>query len=214
MKFSFALLVLLLDFSVALAQIKAVTETGEKVLLNENGTWKYANPQAEIKSELKLNPQKFGKSAELDFLVKSTKVNVGVWIDPKKWNFEKAESGEAAEFRFQHRTGDIYGMLISEKMEIPLETLKKAVLGNAKKAGPNVEIVKEEYRMVNGLKVMMLQMNGTVEGMEITYLGYYYSDKSGTVQFLTYLSQSQFDAQQKTLEATLNGLTSLDSAQK
>jgi len=49
-------------------------------------------------------------------------------------------------------------MMIAEKMEIPLESLKEIVLDNAKEAAPDIKIVKEEYRTVNGIRVLMMQM--------------------------------------------------------
>jgi len=107
------------------------------------------------------------------------------------------------------KEGDLYAMLISEKMEIPMETLKIIAFDNAKSAAPNMKITKEEYRMVNGVKVLMMQMEGTIQGMEITYSGYYYSNENGTIQLLTYTSQKLFDSLKGEIEKMMNGFVEL-----
>ncbi len=66
--------------------------------------------------------------------------------------------------------------------------------------------MKEEYRMVNGIKVLMLQMEGTTQGIKFTYLGYYYSNSNGSVQFVTYTSQSLFAKFKAQSEELLNGI--------
>lgn len=98
-------------------------------------------------------------------------------------------------------------MAIVEKVEIPLESLEKIALENAKNAAPNTHVVKREYRYVNGLKVLMLQMNGTMQGISFSYFGYYYSDSNGTVQLVGYTSQNLLSLYKSAIEDFLNGLT-------
>lgn len=192
------------------AQIKAVTENGDEVLLNENGTWTYGSRGVNEGEEKEppMNNQKFSKPANASFLLKSEKLNVGFWLDTKKWGFKKSSNG-VAEFDITRKAGDLYGMIISESVEIPLLNLKNIALDNARAAAPDITLVKEEYRMVNGLMVLHLQMDGTIQGIKFTYLGYYYSDESGTVQFLTYSSQKLMKEQRAECEALLNGLVKI-----
>ena len=69
----------------AQAQTKAVTDTGEEVLLFDDGTWKYANKDStSTQKTIPLNPQKFVKKVSSSFLLKSKKMKIGVWINPKK----------------------------------------------------------------------------------------------------------------------------------
>ena len=44
-----------------------------------------------------------------------------------------------------------------------------------------------------GGDVVALQIEGTIQGIAFKYYGYYWSGKSGTVQFLTYTSQNLFE---------------------
>lgn len=188
------------------AQIRGVTESGEEVLLFQDGTWKFVNDSASSVEEIKMNAQKFFRDKSAGFLVKSSKVDVAVWMNPKLWSFSKAESDEASELKFERKDLDLYGMLITERIQIPLDNLKDIALDNARKVAPDIRIKKQEYRNVNGLKVLMLQMSGTIQGIKFTYFGYYFSFLGGTVQFLTYTSSNLFDTYEKDAEQLLNGL--------
>lgn len=188
-------------------QIKAITETGLEVLLNDDGTWIYSDQNEEVEISTPVNPNPFFKDKNSTFQVKSTKCKMGIWIDPKKWTFEKANGdNEDSEYKFYNKKDEIYGMLISEKIEIPIESLKKIAIDNGRAAAPDLKIVKEEYRMVNDLKVLNLQMDGTIQGIKFSYYGYYFSNESGTVQFITYTSQNIMKSMIPACEILLNGL--------
>ncbi len=192
------------------AQIKAITDTGSEVVLYEDGTWKYTEVDpSDGTAAIPENNKKFSKGKNSTFLVKSNKVDIGVWIDPKAWHFEKGTTEDAYEYQFALKGGDLYGMMIAEKTQIPIETLKTIAIGNAREAAPDVRVVKEEYRQVNGLKVLLMQMSGTIQGIKFTYYGYYYSNANGTIQFLTYTGADLFDDYADQIEVFLNGLVEL-----
>jgi hypothetical protein len=187
------------------AQQKAVTEVGEEVLLYENGTWKYANQEDEVSNEVYVNRDPFYRSDDATFLLKSTKVDIGVWLDPTEWSFQKAADNPEAEYELQLKGEDLYGMIIAEKLEIPIENLKEIALENGREAAPDLQVIQEEYRTVNGQQVLFLQLNGTLQGIKFTYYGYYYSSPSGTVQFITYTSQGLLNSYIEDCEKILNG---------
>ncbi len=190
------------------AQIKAVTENGDEVILYNDKTWVYANGDSDASGEIPTNNAIFSKSKDASFLVKSKTVNnIGIYINPKKWTFKKADSDTEAEYSFQLKDKDAYGLIITERIEIPLETLKGIALDNARKIAPDIKIVMEEYRTVNDKKVLCLQMNGTTQGVKFSYFGYYYSSESGTIQFITYTSQNLLKEYKAELEEFLNGFT-------
>jgi len=189
-----------------LGQIRAVTGTGDEVILYNNGTWKYASKLDSVR-EVPINPKKFTKGIGSTFQVKSNVMaSVSIFINPKVWSFEKVEGGAASEYKFLLKEKSAYGMMISEKISIPLETLKSIALQNAKKAAPDIKLAKEEYRMVNGVKILFMQMDGTIQGVTFSYYGYYYSSKSGALQLITYTSQDLLASYQTDLETFLNGL--------
>lgn len=191
------------------AQKKAVTETGDEVVLFDNGTWEYQNKEILVETEIPTNTKSFEKVKKATFLLKSKKLNVGFWLNPKEWSFQKATDNLEAEYEFQLKGEDLYGMVISEKVEIPLETLKSIALENGKGAAPDLRVVKEEYRFVNGIKVLLLEMSGTMQGIKFSYYGYYFSSANGTIQFITYTSQNLLDSYRKECDELLNGLVEL-----
>lgn len=205
MKKVILLLIYLLSIVSIYAQKKAVTELGEEIILFENGTWEYIDKDNIKVTEIPTNSKSFKKDKTSSFLLKSKKLNVGVWLNPKKWSFKKPTNEAEGEYELQLKDGDLYGMIISEKVEIPLPTLKFIALENGKEAAPDLRIVKEEYRTVNGLKVLLLQMNGTMQGIKFSYYGYYFSNTNGTIQFITYTSQNLLDSYLKESETLLNG---------
>ncbi|MFD1293416.1 hypothetical protein ACFQ5N_06165 [Lutibacter holmesii] len=191
------------------AQKKAVTETGDEVVLFDNGTWEYQNKEILVEMEIPTNTKVFEKDKKSTFLLKSKKVNVGFWLNPKKWKFNKGKDNLESEYEFELKGEDLYGMVISEKVEIPLETLRSIALENGKEAAPDLKVVNEEYRFVNGMKVLLLEMSGTMQGIKFSYYGYYFSSENGTVQFITYTSQNLLESYKEECNIFLNGLVEL-----
>lgn len=210
MKITPIVVLLVLVLTTAQAQQKAITETGETVILYEDGTWRYQDETAVKETVIPTNPTPFKKDKKSSFLLKSKRVDMGFWLDPKVWSFKKPDGDSDAEYELQLRDGALYGMVICEKIELPLETLKFAALSNAKSVAPDMKVVNEEYRMVNGLKVLFLHMEGTLQGIKFSYYGYYFSNASGSVQLLTYTSQSLMKTYKADCERLLNGIVELD----
>lgn len=192
--------------SVCFAQKKAVTETGEEVVLYDNGKWEYINVEDNDSQTIKENSTKFCKGSDSTFLLKSKKINVGLWLDPKKWNFKNAQNNPEAEYEFQLKGEDLYGMFISEKIEIPVESLSEIAFTNAKNVAPDMKVISKEYRIVNGQKVICMHMNGTLQGMKFSYFGYYFSNEKGSLQLLMYTSQNLLKSYMSEVERFLNGM--------
>lgn len=211
MKELLASLFFMILFSTSVAQINAITSTGEEVVLYDDGTWKYLNDSLDKIEEIPVNSALFLKSEEATFLVRSKRTNVGIWINPKHWSFKKGEEGEPAEFQFQRKGDDLYGMLIAEKISIPIESLKGIAINNARSVAPDIRVIREEYRTVNGLELLMMQMAGTIQGTKFIYHGYYYSSPSGTVQLLTYTGENLFQQYEERIEDFLNGFVEVET---
>lgn len=213
-------LIIFLFFVVALpsyAQTNAVTEDGDKVVLYDDGTWEYADEVSDgvndtiVADEILLNPLSFSKSDESTFLLRSERINIGCWVDTTKWSINKAPDNEAAEFEINHRGEDLYGMMITEKLDLPLESLANIALDNARDAAPDVKVLDKQYRYVNGIKVLMMRMTGTIQEIKFSYYGYYYSTPNGATQFLVYSSVDNVEKNMAEIEALLNGLVELNN---
>lgn len=208
MKKLFVLSILIGISNLVFTQQRAITDSGGEVILYDDGTWVYADGESEA-TEISTNSHEFKKEKSSDFLLKSQKMNAGFWIDPDKWTFKKSEEDAESEYELQMKTGDLYALVISEEIELPLETLRAAALSNARAVAPDIKVTKEEYRTVNGVKLLNLRMTGTIEGIRFSYLGYYFSNSKGSTQFLCYTSDKLMDEYLEEAEKLLNGFVEL-----
>lgn len=193
------------------SQQTAVTQTGEQVTLYNDGTWVYVHKDTINTNEILINSNKFSKSDSSDFLLKSTRLNIGCYFNPKKWSFKRGEDTDAAEYEINDIPTGLYGMMITEKLDLPLESLANIALDNARDAAPDVKVMQKEYRIVNGLKVLMMRMTGTIQNIKFSYYGYYYSTAHGATQFLVYSSADIVDQHIADIEVLLNGLVELNN---
>lgn len=196
---------------ITVAQKKAITDNGDEVILYDNGTWKYTKEFIDTASFIRTNPQTFTKPDDASFLVKSTQVHVGLWIDPKMWTFRKASSNKSAEYELLNKKENLQVEFITEKLSFPLTTLRKLAINNAKNAAPDAHVIKEEYRTVNGHKVLFMQLGGTISDMQFTYYGYYYSDASSSVQAVVIGEENGNNFSEETAESLLNGFVVTDT---
>ena len=211
MKKNLFLLLLITGVYTGNAQTKAITDVGDEVLLYSNGTWKYVNEKAHPSNHdsVNINKTPFVKDKLATFLVKSKIINAGIYIVPGEWEFKKGELNEIMEYHFRMKEKDSYAFAVTEKMEIPLENMPGIVLENVQKKAPDAEIIKTEYRMVNGVKVLCLKYKGSITGMKFMWLGYYYSSAAGTIQLVAGTSENLFNDNYKILENFLNGFVVL-----
>lgn len=200
--------VLLLLIAIAsYAGQKAISDTGKQVILNDDGTWAYVDRVQNPVQKIETNPMKFEKPQDATFLIKSIRNNSAYWINPTKWVFRKTEESAAIEYKFQLKGKDLYGMAITEGIEIPVETLTDVALSNAQNAAPDSKVIRQEYRIVNGQKVIYMEINGTIKGINFIYLGYYCSNSAGTTQWVAYTSANAVDKYKSEIMELLNGFT-------
>jgi hypothetical protein len=203
-KFIFVPLFVLLACS-SLAQIKAVTENGDQVLLSPDGKWRYLD---DIKNNdsISVNPAQFVKSATANFLLKSKNNSIGFWIDPKKWDFEKS-TDKTTEYSFSLKDNSSVGaFVVVESVGMDLQSLRKIALDNIQKEATAFNVTSEEYRTVNKLKILHIEISATIQGIPLVYVCYYYTDEYSTVQFLSYVPNNLVAQYKKTAEDFLNGI--------
>ncbi|HEY8404378.1 MAG TPA: hypothetical protein VIK71_07180 [Flavobacteriales bacterium] len=204
----FPLLLLTLSLS---AQTKALTVYGDEVMLFDDGTWLFVNDSLnqfadeEVTLNLSTNPNKFTKPKDAKFELRSKVMDVAFWFDTRVWKSTKFSFNEDAEYQFESKDKDIYGIVITERIEIPVETLRTISVQNITEVAKSVEIIEEEYREVNGKTVISTRLNVLVEGIKLTYHIYYYSDESGSMQFMTYTSRNLYESSKIEMENLLNG---------
>ena len=180
--------------------IEATTGDGKKVILDTDGTWSY-------KAVKKSNKQ--GKN---DIPSKSKKVFKGrhelyeLWYNNKKWKVSKGYKHPDGDITLVHSDGDAYVVVIAERLSMSINTLKNLAFENAKEAAPDIRIIFEESKDVNGVNILHMQMDGTIQEIPFTYYSYYWGGEAGTLQVLAYTGQNLFKEYKADFADILNGL--------
>lgn len=164
-------------------QKKAVIkDSGKEVELFDDGTWKYVI--SDLSGSIKIDTVILNKSRESDYLIKSAKLNYGIWINKKKWAYAKSKDEEVTptEFTFRLLGQDAYGMIISERIEIPIDNLLDIAFQNAQQAAPDIKLITKELRRINGNLVYFMQMEGTIQGVKFVYYYLYLNNNTPSIQ--------------------------------
>jgi Putative bacterial sensory transduction regulator len=154
--------------------------------------------------EISDQPAPAARKADGEGLLRLGVEDLRVRFDPRKWT--STEAGDTGRFSLKHKAGDGYGLVIVERVPIPLDSFPAIALENAKKADPNAKITLQEKRKVNGLDVWFLKMEAVVKGIPLSYRGYYYGGEKGAVQLLTFTSSGLLGEYESDFLALLNGL--------
>jgi len=202
-----AICLCLATVNVSAAQ-KAVTEQGDVVILSDNGTWFYEQSNLANDNKIKTNTAVFNKPASANFVLKSKTNNASVALNSKEWTFAKGDGVDTAvEYNLSLKKGDLYARLITERIKLAPENLSNIAFENAKKVAPDLKLINKEYRVVNGHQVIYMVMAGTSQGIKFNFLGYYFSDQSGSTQFVVFTSEDLVERYQTEISDILNGFS-------
>lgn len=183
---------------------KAITDTGDVVILNDDGTWVYSDDAKKTTSSIGTNKRKFLKPKDSSFLLKSKINNSAFWVNTHRWTFGKGDAADI-EYKFRLKGKSLYGMAITEEISMPVVALADIALANMKDVAPDAKMVRQEYRFVNGKKLLYMEINGTIRGIQYSYRGYYYSNDYGVTQFLTYTGTNLVSKYTSEINDFLNG---------
>lgn len=188
MKFKFLLVFSLVPF-ISWSMQKALTGSGEIVLLNDNGTWEYQSKTKQKNSSSSSNSDlTYNKSSKQTLAVKSSINNSIVWFDPNKWQTGKENAKGESEFYLSHKNLPLYAFVINEKTPIPFELLAKANLIQLEdnKLLEKFNIIQEGKIKINGNKFVTIEYDASSRGIDISYFNVMYSDNAGTTQVIVY----------------------------
>ena len=187
-------MILIAICSATQGEITATTDNGKKVILDENGTWKY-------RESITVTKKSDTANAKLDLV----RGKATVYYQSEKWKGLKET--QPGRYELSHRSGDVHCVIIAERLQMTLEALRTLALNNGKEAAPDIKVVKEDRRVVNGKEILFMQLEGTITGVPFTYLGYYYAGPAGTIQTLTMTGQNLLDEYRTDMMEFLNGFT-------
>lgn len=85
---------------------------------------------------------------------------------------------------------EAYLKVITERAEIPTDRMVTLALDNARKADPGLKPGRRGTRTVNGMKMAVQEFDATINGVPITFVGYYYGGPEGTIQVLCWSARN------------------------
>ncbi|WP_312422048.1 hypothetical protein [Epilithonimonas sp.] len=205
-------------YSLSSSQVKALTEDGKEVVLFENKTWRFVNDSDEkTMDEIETNEKEFTKSADATFLLKSKKLDAGIYISPKKWKTIKISVLPTAEYTFQNLTNPnimTLGCLMSEN--VPIQTLKNlrdVILSSIQAKADYFKLNKSEYRTVNGIKVLYIDYSLNTTGMDFHYIGNYYLTEDGYSNIVSFTYEKEYEKNRTEMLNFINGLVKIEKSE-
>jgi len=214
----FTTLIFIVLVQVAYGQTKAVTETGDTIYVYDNGTWSFEliegmpavpNEMAFLSDEIIIDTilTEFSVSAKANKEVRDKRDMFVIKYDDSLWKrVPPATLNEEAEFAFQSKVSDIWCVVIAEETPIASDKLLLIAKNTMKDAtGSTPEILKTELRSVNGHDLIRGVLGVEISGIAFTFDTYYFSNDSGSVQFITWTSDNVWERYQKEILKFLNG---------
>ena len=126
-----------------------------------------------------------------------------IQYDPSEWNMQA--SSEPGEHELHHSTGDLYVMVIEERIQIPAETLLEVALASARDVDPNVTAIRRGSRVVNGVRMLSIDYEATVTGVPLVFVAHFFSDTSGSVQIIAWTGPNLLAEYRDTIERFVSG---------
>ncbi len=190
-KFLFALLTfsLLVGFlmpQTMAAEIGRAQLNGREIILSHDKTWKYATGS---------NGANVSSSNDDCVRIKSKTLPVSICLNEDIWKLDRAVGD--AEFIFSTKDGNLYLMMVTETIEIPLKALERAIITNAQRAAglKLIEVAVKERLDAVGLKWGRMVYTASIEGLIITYENRFTTIKGkGSVQFVFFSTPDKYKA--------------------
>ncbi|ASK31999.1 hypothetical protein CEY12_18660 [Chryseobacterium sp. T16E-39] len=200
---------LIFSFSVK-SQIKALTEDGKEVILFDNKTWKFVNDSDEKTLEtISTNDQPFERSKDASFLIKSRKLDAGLYFNPKIWKITKSPfNSPSIEYVFTNNASPtVFGVFTTENAPIQtLKNLKEIIISGIQKNADYFRLKESEYRTVNNIKVLYLAYSANAKGIDFEYISNLYLTPEGYCSISSYTYGNKYEENKKVMADFINGL--------
>ena len=167
------------------------------VIVNNNSTKKGTNTPEGYVVFVDKSGKKYQKSKEYNF---------GVWFDDTNWTFPNYKLNGSAEMQFATYNDEAWGMVITERGSFSVESLRDAVLVNAKKVSKKVRLVKSEKKIINGKEMLQIEVEAEISGIDFIYFGNLYVNGLYAVQFLSYTSKALFPKYKASMDELISGI--------
>ena len=145
---------------------KAITTDGRRILLYDDGTWKYelepvpvtrGTAVPDTAEDLFNKPVggQFQKSPYNKKEWKSNRTHFSIWFNPKKWKLNLLHNTPPAEVSFHFN--ETICQAITERLDIDMEVWIRDAKLFRKQNYPSMKIQQEEWRTVNGQNVYYIK---------------------------------------------------------
>lgn len=165
---------------------------GRAIIIDSDGTWKYAEAVA----------APTGECADGN-IITSKKINLSMCID-SAWRIDNKTSGNF-EFQFYNASSEIYGALVAERTGVPTEALEYAILFHAANAmglrNEDVPVLKKSKVTLNGVEWNYIEYDIKLNGANFRFGNYYISlGETGVAQIPFWCGRAYFEKNRKQIE--------------
>ena len=191
--------------------VRGINESGRKILLYPNGTWKFAPAEKDAKEEKNVhinaptNGTVFHTPSAANEFLQGKVADYKIFYNKNKWDILSENLNDMTEYSLLHRKKNAFVIVLPETASVPLNTLREIVLDNARRASPKMSILSEEMRTVNNAKILMLNLKADVENTSFIYVYYIYSGDNKSVQIIGFTTEELYSQYKQDMEDFLNG---------
>ena len=107
--------------------------------------------------------------------------------------------------QFFNESDSFFVALFDEASQIPIDSMPDIAMMNAREVGTDVIEIMRGERNINGNRFTFLEYSANIEDFDVTYLGLYYSDASGTLQIVGWSTSNIFGETRGKIERFASG---------
>ena len=107
--------------------------------------------------------------------------------------------------QFFNESDSFFIILIDEASQIPIDSMPDIALINARENVTDVTEIRRGERNVNGNRFTFIEYSASASGFDVTYLGFFYSDTSGTLQIVGWSTSNIFENTRGKVERFASG---------
>ena len=113
--------------------------------------------------------------------------------------------GAREDMQFKHSNGEIFFRVVAERTGMSYDALETLAVANARNVDTNAKVARKGWRVVNGQKLMVLEIEATASGVPILYYGHYYVGPAGTIQIVGWTAKNLLDEHRSEFESVVSG---------
>lgn len=182
--------------SATAAEIGRVELNGRSIVIDDNGTWTYADPGAAANGS--------GVDCTGGTTLTSKKLNVSFCVKAP-WKVQ-TDANASFEYSVYDLSDEIYSGLITERAKMPIETLEFAIIANAASATgvsrEQIPVIKQEKLQLNGRDWRYIEYDVNFKGADFRFGNYYTTlGEAGAVQYVFWCSKAYFETNRPKIQA-------------